>query len=121
MEFNYLTNFAVYATAMVGVFMIAVFVFKKCMQPSKVSKGKNLSVEETITLAPGKILYIVRAGGEKFLIASDRERTNLISKLNEQPIRQNKFMNLQDYSVSEMPTTGTDVPVMKELLKKIGG
>jgi len=99
--------------------MIAVFVFKKCMQPSKISKGKNLSVEETITLAPGKILYIVRAGGEKFLIAADRERTNLISKLEEQPVRHNKFMNLQDYSVSEIPESRTDVPVMKELLKKI--
>jgi len=119
MEFNYLTNFAVYATAMVGIFMIAVFVFKKCMQPSKVSKGKNLSVEETITLAPGKILYIVRAGGEKFLIASDRERTNLISKLEEQPVRHNKFMNLQDYTTSDIPESASNVPVMKELLKKI--
>ena len=77
---TYLLNFIVYATAMIGVIFVAVFVYKKFSYNS-VSKSQFLNVEDCISLAPRKNLYVVRAGKERFLVASDAERTTLISKL----------------------------------------
>jgi len=117
---SYLTNFLIYASAMVGVFMIAVFVFKKSIHANPKSKSNNsLSVEEVITLAPRKNLYIIKAGSEKFLIAVDSDRTSLISKLNDSPTRQNRFMNLQDFTDNSLDNFSPKEPVMKELMKKL--
>lgn len=80
---GYLVNFAVYTMAMTGLIFFALMVYKKCscVGNIKTSKSKMLSIEETITIAPRKTLYVVRAGQEKFLIASDVDKTSLISKL----------------------------------------
>ena len=80
---GYLVNFAVYTMAMTGLIFFALMVYKKCscVGNIKTSKSKMLSIEETITIAPRKTLYVVRAGHEKFLIASDVDKTSLISKL----------------------------------------
>lgn len=45
------------------------------------SSSKFLSIEETMNINPRKSLLVVRAGNEKFLVASDVDRTTLISKL----------------------------------------
>ena len=96
---GYLTGFIVYTAAMIGVIFLAVFVYKK-FSYSGTSKSKFLNVEDCINLAPRKNLYVVRAGNERFLVASDAERTNLISKLgtNEQTTTFEK-----DSSIDELP------------------
>lgn len=83
---TYLVNFIVYTTAMIGIIFLAVLVYKK-FSCNSVSKSQFLNVEDCISLAPRKDLYVVRAGNERFLVASDAERTSLISKLdgNETP------------------------------------
>lgn len=104
---TYLLNFIVYTTAMIGVIFVAVFVYKK-FACNSVSKSQFLNVEDCISLAPRKNLYVVRAGKERFLVASDAERTTLISKLgqNEQVSQiQSEQMykeNVQS-SVDELP------------------
>lgn len=77
---GYLMSFIVYTAAMIGVIFLAVFVYKK-FSYNGVSNSKFLNVEDCISLAPRKNLYVIKAGGERFLIASDAERTSLISKL----------------------------------------
>ncbi len=79
---SYLINFIVYTTAMIGIIFLAVLVYKK-FSYNNVSKSQFLNVEDCISLAPRKNLYVVRAGNERFLVASDAERTSLISKLGE--------------------------------------
>ena len=79
---GYFFNFIVYTAAMIGVIFLAVFVYKK-FSYNGTSKSKFLNVEDCISLAPRKNLYIIRAGRERFLVASDAERTSLISKLDE--------------------------------------
>ncbi len=82
---GYIANFIVYTLAMVGVMGVALFAFKKfAVGGCKVGGTKNLKVIDSMNLAPRKTLYIVSAGTEKFLIASDADRTTLISKLGEQ-------------------------------------
>jgi len=77
---GYLTNFIVYTLAMVGVIMLALFVYKGTSCNTK-KQTKFLKVLDTMSIGPRKNLYIVAAGQEKFLIAGDVDRTTLISKL----------------------------------------
>lgn len=82
---GYVVNFTVYTMAMTGLICFAVFVYKKIMDGSiRKDNSKFLCVEESMNLTPRKTLHIVRAGNEKFLIASDVDRTTLISKLGSQ-------------------------------------
>ncbi len=79
---SYLIHFTVYALAMSGLIFFALFVYKKVMSGNFQSKSpRMLEIEETMNVNPRKSLMIVRAGNEHFLIASDMDRTNLISKL----------------------------------------
>lgn len=91
---GYVANFTVYTMAMIGLICFAIFVYKK-LTDGTMSKSKTqfLSIEDSMSLSPRKTLHVVRAGNEKFLIASDVERTTLISKLG------------CSGSVSEQPTT----------------
>ena len=101
---TYLLNFIVYTTAMIGVIFIALFVYKR-FSCSSISKSKFLNVEDSISLAPRKNLYVIRAGNEKFLVASDAERTSLISKLDENYVKSEiEPLNKIDDKIDELPT-----------------
>ena len=79
---HYIVSFTVYAMAMAGLIALALFVYKKVTNVSTSNKKtKALSIEETMSINPRKTLMIVRAGDERFLIASDVDKTTLISKL----------------------------------------
>lgn len=79
---SYILNFTVYTMAMCGLICFALFVYKKFAAGNFLTKNSQyLNVEETLSLAPRKILYVIRAGEERFLIASDADKTTLISKL----------------------------------------
>lgn len=101
---TYLLNFIVYTTAMIGVIFIALFVYKK-FSFSSISKSKFLNVEDSISLAPRKNLYVIRAGNERFLVASDAERTSLISKLDENYIKSEvEPLNKIDNKIDDLPS-----------------
>lgn len=93
----YLINFIVYTTAMIGMIFLAVFVYKKFSYSGK-AKSKFLNIEDSINLAPRKNLYVVKAGKERFLIASDAERTSFLAKLESNAKIENKT------SVDDLPT-----------------
>jgi len=81
---GYVANFTVYTMAMIGLICFAVFVYKKIMDGSLGKKHtRYIEIEDTLNLNPRKTLHVIRAGEEKFLIASDMDRTTLISKLND--------------------------------------
>lgn len=81
---TYLINFIVYSMAMVGLLFVCLMVYKKTLVNAKCTKNNNeLSIENALNLNARKTLYVVRAGNEKFLIASDTERTTFLSKLND--------------------------------------
>lgn len=81
---GYIIHFTVYTMAMIGLICFAVFVYKKFTDGSmRGDNTKFLSVEDSMSLSPRKTLHVVRAGNEKFLIASDVDRTTLISKLDD--------------------------------------
>lgn len=98
---GYISNFIVYALAMVGVIMLALVVFKYTTGV-KVSSNKHsggLKVTDTLSLSPRKTLYIVETDGERFLIAGDTDRTTLISRLDyKTKSLQNKSSNNENIS-----------------------
>ena len=79
---HYITGFAIYTLAMVGLLFFALFVYKKFSISSFMGKKRGLlEIEDALGLSARKTLYIVKAGAEKFLIACDIDRTTLIAKL----------------------------------------
>ncbi len=79
---HYLSNFAVYTMAMTGLICFAVIAYKKLAGTGFSANESNiLKVEETLNINPRKSLMIVRAGNERFLVASDVDKTALISRL----------------------------------------
>ena len=99
---GYLVNFTVYTMAMLGLISFAVFVFKKFTDGTmRSNKSKFLEVEDSMSLSPRKTLHVVRAGNERFLIASDIDRTTLISKL-DAPQTIQKTENLERFRNIEL-------------------
>ena len=92
---GYVINFAVYTMAMLGLMFFSLMVYKKTSNFANGNR-KNLSalkIEESMPIAPRKTLHIIKAGNERFLIASDAESTTLISKLQSDEIVLNKSDN----------------------------
>lgn len=95
---SYLLTFAVYTTAMIGVIFLAIFAYKKLSSnSSRVSQSQFLEVEDCVSFGVRKQLYVVRAGQEKFLIASDAERTTFLAKLGES----NREVDVKKYAQIE--------------------
>ena len=130
---GYLVNFIVYTAAMVGIIFLAVFVYKKFSYCST-SRSKFLNVEECISLGPRKELFVVRAGQERFLVASDVGRTSLISKLDDNSlVQKNEVVSSSsssilktntNCSVDDLPTIvdfprGQRATVQKKVFKNI--
>ena len=93
MNIGYLTNFIVYVFAMSGVMLIAVSIYKRiCGVNNNIKEGKLLSVQDKLTIAPRKNLYVIKAGEEYFLVAGDTEHTTMLSKLDiNKPSLENKY------------------------------
>lgn len=108
---SYIINFTVYTMAMLGLIFFALFVYKKFMSGGLGrTSSKFLEIEETMNINPRKSLLVVRAGNEKFLVASDVERTTLISKLGNNSLTPKmgafeRFENIiQDETITEPKT-----------------
>ena len=115
---GYVVNFTVYTMAMVGLICFAVFVYKKIMDGGLGRKStKFLSIEDTLNLNPRKTLHVIKAGNEKFLIASDVDRTTLISRLgvaeNPNPISSN--INLENIENSKEENFGQELNNLSEV------
>ena len=117
---GYITNFAVYTMAMIGLIFFALLTYKKFFCGNGFGKKSDfLNIEESISLAPRKNLYVIRAGNERFLVASDSDRTNLISKLDESAKQKRVDVNCEDLPVIVDFPKRSEQPIIKEMLKKI--
>src|SRR5574344_216612 len=116
---GYLSHFIVYMLAMLGLIILALYVYKKFSITSITSnKFGNLKIEETLSLTPRKTLFVVRSGNERFLIAGDTERTTLISKLEETSSPQSEKESLYTKNF-EIKDSSEKQPIMKNLVQKL--
>ncbi len=89
---QYLGSFILYTLLAIGL-IYAVFCFTRSRAGSflglgtPVIKGRRakLQIESILGLEPRKNLYVVRAGHERFLLATSIEETKLISRLDSLP------------------------------------
>lgn len=85
----YFVQFLAYTFAMVGFLAVCLITYKKFCQPAMMNNSAEcLCIENALRLTPKKQIYVVRAGNERFLVASDAETTTMLAKLdgNEQPL-----------------------------------
>ena len=80
----YLVKIIFYTAGVIGMLLIGFVVAKACLyNGATFNKRKgNLEIEESLAISPRKTLHIIRAFGEKFLVASDQNSTTLLAKLN---------------------------------------
>lgn len=126
---GYLGNFIVYLLAMVGLIILALFVYKKFnVNALGVKSNHTLKVEDTLSLSARKSLYIIRNGSERFLIAADFDRTTLISKLEDSPSevvqapqRKTRRVVKHNVDLSEDAINMQDnvAPIRKPIMKEI--
>lgn len=81
--YNYIVGFSVYTLAMIGIIFIGFVVVKKCSMARSGAKSHNnfLEIETSLSIEPRKTLHVIRAGGEKILVATDADRTTFLTKL----------------------------------------
>lgn len=113
---GYLTNFIVYTLAMVGVIVLALFVFKTATTGgNKGASSKSLKVHDSLSLGPRKTLYIVSAGEEKFLIAGDADKTTLVSKLG---VQEKAPVQTKELPVESFKDTMANLPARNSYMDK---
>ena len=131
---GYMGHFIVYLLAMVGLIILALYVYKKFSCGGLgIKSNHTLRVEDTLSLSPRKTLYVIRNGRERFLIAGDAERTTLISRLEESDvnienitepagrrIRRNREVNSHiDLSDRGIMEGGNVAPIKRPIMKEI--
>lgn len=122
---GYLAHFIVYFLAMIGIIILALYVYQKFNIGTVGGKrANNLKIEDSLSLSPRKTLYVIRNGNERFLIAGDLERTTLISKL-EDGAGVNEYepagRNFRKADLSERAVSQQDniAPIRKPMMKEI--
>lgn len=122
---GYLSNFIVYLFAMIGIIIFALYVYKQFNVGSYSSKRSNmLCVEDTLSLSPRKTLFVIKEGSQRFLIASDADRTTLIAELEKSPaqpsLRNNsRSVRIADLSDEAVAAQGNAAPCVRPILKEI--
>ncbi|MDD3594369.1 MAG: flagellar biosynthetic protein FliO [Candidatus Gastranaerophilales bacterium] len=83
---QYIMGFAFYTLGVIGLLLIAYVVAKNYMNGGFLQNKKksNLTIEESLSLAPRKTLYIIKVYDEKYLISSDSDKTTMLAKIGEE-------------------------------------
>ena len=83
---SYIINFGVYTMAMIGFIALCAFIYKKSNTLTSLNTKNSLKIDDKIALNARKSLYVVNAGGERFLIAGDIDNTSLIARLGQENV-----------------------------------
>lgn len=129
---QYLVNFAAYTLAMVGVICLCLIVYKKTFLDVKAGVTPDfLKVENSLNLSARKTIYVIKAGDEKFLVASDVDKTTFLAKLGEkQQVNGTEKVSILprkstlegisiDDELLESNSNVRKLPVMRELMRKL--
>ncbi|MDD3420192.1 MAG: flagellar biosynthetic protein FliO [Candidatus Gastranaerophilales bacterium] len=130
--YNYIIGFSVYTLAMIGIIFIGFVLVKKCSMARKGAKSHNnfLEIETSLSIEPRKTIHVIRAGGEKILLATDAERTVFLTKLGgvegQNVVSLDEWKSQKEASYDEFEEVDIfDVPhqsqqtVFKDLMKRL--
>ena len=121
---GYIAHFSVYLFAMIGVICLALFLVQKSVVAGyKNKKSSFLQVEDTITIAPKKSLFVIKAGEKKLLIASDEGRTTFLTELEDKVKLQKTISDmtskLSGVKLGANKAQPMKTPVMRGLVTKL--
>ncbi len=102
---HHIIAFSLYTLAMIGIFFIAFVVYKKTMNFNDSNPKEGIKIENMLRLSQRKSLYIINVQGERFLIASDAERTTFLAKLanREMKLKEVEGLNINNKKITETP------------------
>lgn len=123
-------QFIAYTMAMVGFLSVCLLTYKKlCVQTSNGKNGDCLCIENALRLNPKKQIFIVRAGNERFLVASDSETTTMLAKLEDRDSLQDtntdlgnieKMISMDNFKQKKSSINNmSEIPAFKRITKKI--
>lgn len=80
---GYLMHIIFYTMAMIGIILVGFIIAKKSLTGLYTQNPKNkfLSIENYISIEPRKNIYVLKAGTERFLISTNSDQTQLLTKL----------------------------------------
>lgn len=81
---TYIAAFIFYTMAMVGILLIGFVIYKKTFTQNNSEHKGTMKVLDSISIAPKKMLLVVKVKNEKFLIATDADRTTFLAKLEDE-------------------------------------
>ena len=119
---GYLSNFMIYAFAMIGVIVIALLVYKHTTSGGSFGhKSKYLKIIDSMSLGQRKNLYIVSTGKEQFLISSDVDKTTLLSKIEnvEDSLGLNVKRVQEEKTANNLNYTDKSIAITSSILDKI--
>jgi len=99
---GYILNFTFYTLAMIGVILLGYVVVRKSLagMSSQSSKGKFLSIESALALEPRKNIYVLKAGSERFLVSTNLDQTQLLTKLDSENIPSTEIFETEINNIS---------------------
>ncbi len=129
---HYLISFVTYTFAMAGLLILALVIYKKATATmQKGTRNTYLSLEQRLDISARKSIFVIRAGQERFLVASDLDRTTLLAKLpdakrlkrienDESQIRLDGIeeQNLSRYDVRTFDLEEDKIPVLQSLMSR---
>jgi len=120
----YLVKIVFYTAGVIGMLLIGFVVAKACLyNGATFNKRKgNLEIEESLPISPRKTLHIVRAFGEKFLVASDQNSTTMLAKLNANgdiTETQAEFSEYLEEKPNKTKTSKKNNSVIQSMLEKL--
>ena len=121
---SYIAHFSVYLFAMIGLICFALFLVQKSVIANYKKKTSSfLQIEDTISIAPKKSLYVIKAGEKKLLIASDEGRTTFLTELDEKIKLQKSISDMTSkmagIKLSKKTASAQKIPVMRGLVTKL--
>ena len=84
---------------MIGVIFVAFLVWKNATNVRMKMSKSSMQIEDSLNLAPRKNLFIIKIKNERFLIASDADKTTFLSKLEDDKITD--FQDIQEEIIKE--------------------
>lgn len=114
---HYLGSFVLYTLLAIGMIYAAYWYARRHSggllglgAKSATNPASHLAIESSLTLDPRKSIHIVRAGHERFLIATTLEGTQLLSRLEPAPVPESPVVQSAVAPESELKATEVVLP-----------
>ncbi len=119
---SYLINFSVYTLAMIGTILLGFVVVQKSLSGRFAQNKSNfMLLEQTLCLEPRKNIHLIKVGCERFLISTDAQGTNFLTKIEENnfPVNKAEKENVKEAGIIDFKRRYDTEKIVSNLVQKI--